>query len=90
MMPVTFNPLEWSDAAITIMGGLLLASRSEAAAWSWVLFTIGNVVAIAYALQTHQHGILVKQAALLGISLLGIWRWLVKPALDDLWVGWPR
>lgn len=75
--------LEWLAAGLTIYGAWLLANKGRRAAWGFVLFLAANLVWICFAWLTDLRGLLAQQLVLTLISLQGIWKGLIAPALDD-------
>lgn len=74
--------LQWSAAALTIWGAWLLSEPSYPVSRGFTFFLGANGIWICYAWLTGQDGLLVQQIVLTGISLKGIRKGLVTPAIN--------
>lgn len=73
--------LEMLSAALGLLGAILLASRSRWAGWAFVAWLISNIGWIVFG-AGHQHWFFIaQQVGFTVTSVLGIWNWLVHPAL---------
>ena len=92
--PITWGLVfEISASAMTIVGAILLSAKHRLAPWAFVLWLAANAVWIAFAV-INQHWFLALQNVVLsGTSSIGIWVWLIKPALEKnpSWLAlfWP-
>lgn len=73
--------LEMLSAALGLLGAILLASRSRWAGWAFVAWLISNIGWIAFG-AGHQHWFFIaQQVGFTVTSVLGVWTWLIHPAL---------
>lgn len=80
MSPSTI--IEIAAASAGILGSLLLALNGARAGWGFVAYLASNAGWIAFAILHDYSAMLVQQLAFSASSLLGIWVWLVRPALQ--------
>ena len=78
---LSLGVLEWIGAIGGGAGALLLAFNNRWSGYGFVLFLASNAAWMSYGLMTHTFGMVTMQIVCTGTSLLGIWRWLVKPRL---------
>lgn len=76
--------LEIVSAIFGIAGTVLLALNGPRAGWGFVAYLVSNAGWIAFAMAHNHWAMLGQQLAFTASSLLGIWLWLVKPALEKL------
>lgn len=69
-------------AACGLLGTLLLACKGRWAGWGFVAFLGSNAGWMVFALQHGYQAMLWQQIGFTLSSLLGIWHWLIKPAID--------
>jgi hypothetical protein len=69
-------------ASFGIIGTVLLALNGRRAGWGFVAFLASNVGWIAFATMQDHWGLLAQQVCFTATSLLGIWIWLVRPAMQ--------
>lgn len=77
------DELQWTGAVLGALGALALALRTRASRWGWVLFLASNGFWIAFALRIDARGLVAMQLVFTATSLLGLWRWLFRPAQGD-------
>lgn len=68
-------------AATGLIGTLLLATRSRHAGWGFAAFLASNAGWLAFAWSHGHWALFVQQMGFTLSSLLGIWVWLLAPAL---------
>ena len=78
---LSLGVLEWVGAIGGGAGALLLAFNHRWSGYGFVLFLASNAAWMTYGVMTHTFGMVTMQIVCTGTSLLGIWRWLVKPRL---------
>ena len=78
---LSLGVLEWVGAIGGCAGALLLAFNNRWSGYGFVLFLASNAAWMTYGVMTHTFGMVTMQIVCTGTSLLGIWRWLVKPRL---------
>lgn len=78
---LSLGVLEWVGAIGGGAGALLLAFNNRWSGYGFVLFLASNAAWMTYGVMTHTFGMVTMQIVCTGTSLLGIWRWLVKPRL---------
>ena len=75
---------EWTGTALTIVAALMVSLDlgRRLTGWGFAVFSLASVFWLVVARQEDQPGLLVTNAVLLVINLIGVWRWLVlrKPA----------
>ena len=79
---LSLGALEWISAIGGAAGALLLAFNNRWSGYGFVLFLASNAAWMAYGVMTNTFGMVTMQIVCTGTSLLGIWRWLVKPRLE--------
>lgn len=75
---------EWMGCAFGVAGALLLASNTSWSRYGWTLFLVSNMFWIGYAVMGDAHGLLLQQAVFTGTSLLGVYRWLLRPGTNPV------
>ena len=78
---LSLSLLEWIGAIGGAAGALLLAFNNRWSGYGFVLFLVSNAAWMTYGVKTNTLGMVTMQIVCTGTSLLGIWRWLVKPRL---------
>ncbi len=71
--------LEWGGAALGALGALLLACNQPWSRWGWAAFTASNGLLIGFSWATGAYGLLAMMIVMTMTSLLGIWRWIIRP-----------
>lgn len=69
--------LEWTGAALGLLGAALLATNTRWSAYGWLAFLASNGCWIAYAQMHEAWGLMAQQAGFTATSVLGLWRWRV-------------
>lgn len=72
---------EWSGCLLGILGAVLVAVKSPHAHWAWVLWLVSNVSWTIYGLATENYALALQQGAFMITSAIGLWHWLLQPAL---------
>jgi len=75
--------LEWLGCALGIAGALALALNRPWSGLGWILFVASNACWISFGLLTGAMGLVTMQIAMTGTSVLGIYRWLIRPVLHQ-------
>jgi hypothetical protein len=72
--------------AATMIAAMMTAANlgARVTGWGFVLFSIGAVAWIIDALATGQNNLLLSNAFLLVVDLVGIWRWLGRQTRYDV------
>jgi hypothetical protein len=65
-----------------LLGSLVLALKGKRAAWGWVLFAFSNVGWLAFGYGYGHWLFFVQQIGFTVTSVIGIWNWLIGPAID--------
>lgn len=73
--------LQWVGCATGVIGSLLLATRSKWSGWGFVSYLTSNACWVTFGLLTRAPGLVVMQVAFTATTILGVWQWLVRPAL---------
>lgn len=76
--------IEWAAALFGVWGTVLLALKGPRAGWGFVAYLASNAGWIAFAWHGGHWGLLSQQIVFVASSLLGIWVWLLRPALQAL------
>ncbi len=72
---------EWSGCLLGILGAVLVAVKSPHARWAWVLWLVSNASWTVYGLATRNYALALQQGAFMITSTIGVWHWLLQPAL---------
>lgn len=75
----------WVAPAATMIAAMMTAANlgARVTGWGFVVFTLGAIAWIIVALASHQQNLLISNAFLLLIDVVGIWRWLGRQARYD-------
>jgi hypothetical protein len=70
--------LDWVAAVTCILAALMVAANAgtRLTGYGFVVFTVSSVLWVAYGVLQHERGLIVQNAVLLVVNLVGIWRWL--------------
>lgn len=79
MMTLTPDALQWLGCATGASGALLLATKTKYSGYGFILFLISNLFWTAYGFAIHAPGLIVMQGIFTITSVIGIYRWLIKP-----------
>jgi nicotinamide riboside transporter PnuC len=71
--------MEWAGCVTGLCGAALLAMNNRYSGWGFVLFLSSNFAWIAYGLLSHATGMVVMQLGFTVTSLIGVWKWLIRP-----------
>lgn len=77
----SMDKLEWGGAITGSVGSLLLATNTMYSGWGFPLFLISNGFWIAFGLQKRAPGLVAMQLVFTATSAVGVYRWLIGPAL---------
>ena len=74
--------LSWFATAATIAAASITASNlgSRITGYGFVVFTIGSICWFAFGLLSGQPALMWTNAALIGLNIFGVWRWLGRQA----------
>jgi hypothetical protein len=73
--------IEYTAAAFGVLGTWLLALKGPRAGWGFVAYLASNAGWIAFAWHQGHWGLLAQQIVFVATSVLGIWVWLLRPAV---------
>lgn len=73
--------LELISACLGVAGANLLATRCRWAGWAFVLWLASNVGWIVFGTAQGLWFLVAQHVVFAGTSVLGIWTWLLLPAL---------
>lgn len=75
----------WIAPAATMIAAMMTAANlgARVTGWGFVVFTVGAVAWIIVALSSGQQNLLLSNAFLLLVDIVGIWRWLGRKARYD-------
>jgi hypothetical protein len=70
--------LDGAAAATCIVAALMVAANAgtRITGYGFVVFSVSSVLWVGYGVLQHERGLLVQNAVLLAVNLVGIWRWL--------------
>jgi len=76
---------QWIAPAATMIAAMMTAANlgSRITGWGFVVFTVGAIAWVIVAIASGQHNLLVSNAFLLIVDMVGIWRWLGRQARYD-------
>lgn len=74
--------IEWVGAAFGVLGTVLLALRGPRAGLGFVAYLVSNVCWLTASWTQGQWPLFGQQLAFLASSLLGIWLWILRPAIE--------
>lgn len=77
------NQIELIATACGLLGSLVLSLKGERAAWGWVLFAISNVGWLVFSFGHGHWGMFAQQIGFSITSAIGIWQWLIAPAMRN-------
>ncbi|MDH5327636.1 MAG: hypothetical protein OEY58_19455 [Gammaproteobacteria bacterium] len=75
----TILVVEWFASLATVAGAGLLAFNCRYSAWGWLFFLIANILWLTYGYLSSDMAISLQTMVLTGTSIIGIYRWLLKP-----------
>lgn len=73
--------LQWTGCVLGVGGALLLALNRPCSGAGWLLFLASNGSWICFGVLTGAAGLVTMQLAFTVTSLVGIYRWLVRPRI---------
>lgn len=78
--------LKWFATGSTIIAALMVAADMgrKVTGWSFVVFAASSIAWIVAGALDTEPSITTQNIVLLGINLLGIWRWLLRPLKDAI------
>ena len=68
--------IEWFGSILSISGALLLASKHRKAGWSWIVWSISNLVLLSMTVYTEQWGVATLQLGFTISNIYGCIMWL--------------
>lgn len=75
--------MEGVGAVAGIIGAALIASNTPVSSYGWVGFSISNVLLSGFAIHIRAWWMLSMQVCFSITNMVGLWRWLIEPALTD-------
>lgn len=75
--------VEILSAALGLLGAALLASKSRFAGWAFVAWLVSNIGWIVFGAGNQHWFFIAQQVGFTATSVLGIWAWLIHPALRN-------
>lgn len=73
--------IEMLSSALGLLGAILLASRSRFAGWAFAAWLLSNVGWLVFGAGHNHWFFFAQQIGFTATSLLGVWTWLIHPAL---------
>ena len=73
---------QWVAPAATMIAAMMTAANlgPRVTGWGFVVFTVGAIAWVIVALASGQQNLLLSNAFLLIVDIVGIWRWLGRQA----------
>lgn len=81
--PLSVRVLEWTGTVNGIAGAFLLAARIDISAYGWVLFAFSSFAMAIFAFRIRAWGLLLLNVCFCITNGLGLWRWLIEPAIGS-------
>lgn len=75
---------EWIGASAGMLGALLIASNTLYSPYGWIAFAVSSVTLLMFAVKLKAWGLLCLQLCFCLTNALGLWRWLIEPAISGL------
>jgi uncharacterized Fe-S cluster protein YjdI len=84
-MTVLLAAAGWIAPAATMIAAIMTAANLGArmTGWGFVVFTLGAAAWTAVGMATGQHNLVLSNAFLFLVDLIGVWRWLGRRARYD-------
>ncbi|MFM9881213.1 MAG: nicotinamide mononucleotide transporter [Burkholderiaceae bacterium] len=76
------SAIELFAAATGLLGCALLATKGRWSGWGFVAFLLSNIGWLAFSYERAHWAMLAQQIGFSVSSIVGIWCWLVVPAVD--------
>lgn len=79
---MTAPPIEWLATACSIIAASMVSLDigRRVTGYGFLLFAVGSVLWLMVAREDGQAGLWLTNLVLLGINLIGVWRWLIRRA----------
>jgi hypothetical protein len=74
--------VEWSGAALGLIGSLLLALKLDISGYGFVAFLVSNSCWLYFGIRNRAWGLVTMQVGFTVTSLMGLYNWFGKPILD--------
>jgi nicotinamide riboside transporter PnuC len=74
------EPLEWIGALVGIAGALMMAMNHRVSPWAYPVWIVASLAMFVFAWEGQHFGLALQQAVFFCINLLGLYRWLIRPA----------
>lgn len=78
---MAISTLEAIGTCFGAAGAFLLASNTSWSRYGWIGFGISNFALMGFAYGIQAWGLLLLQVCFCATNALGMWRWLISPAL---------
>lgn len=78
MFPTSLVAMEWSGAALGLMGAFLLSLNSSFSRYGWPLFLLSNFMWIGFGIATEAWGLVFMQIGFTLTSLNGLVQWFTR------------
>lgn len=83
---------EWAGTFFGVSGAALIAARTDISAYGWLAFAASSILLTFFAYRIRAWGLLLLQLCFCCTNGLGLWRWLIEPALASgalrlPWIG---
>lgn len=73
--------IEWLGTLNGIAGATLLAVKIDVSPYGWVLFAVSSLALTVFAYRIRAWGLLLLNTYFCCTNTIGMWRWLIEPAL---------
>ena len=76
---------QWIAPGATMIAAMMTAANlgARVTGWGFAIFSVGAIAWVIVALASGQHNLLLSNAFLLIVDLVGVWRWLGRRARYD-------
>lgn len=80
-MEISLDVIKWFASASSIVAALMVSADMgrKTTGWGFVVFTASSIAWIVAGSMDTEPSITTQNLVLLGINILGIWRWLLRP-----------
>ena len=77
--------LRWSGMMAAVLAAIIVSARLSArlTGIGFVVFLVSSSSWVVVGLVAGEHALLIQNAVLCIVNLVGIWRWLLRPAANE-------
>ncbi|HRY23870.1 MAG: hypothetical protein H6852_04035 [Geminicoccaceae bacterium] len=76
--------LRWLGMGAAVIAAIIVSARlgQKITGIGFVVFLVSSTAWVAVGLMAGEHALLIQNGVLTIVNVVGIWRWLVRPALE--------